>query len=257
LKSLASLLVGHLPPASSLLTPRQGFQYPHHARSVYLIGAFAAILLASPAVMADPDTPPPKPPAEPAGEKGATGGGGAPASEGATPAQRERARQIARAQDDLDPMGGPPTVKKPADGKDLISRFHPVLVHLPLAWLVLLLIVDLGTFLLRITDWRRAGPLILFATILSAIPAAITGFLRADYVSGFFKQQLVGLHQNLMLSVVGICVLALLLRVRVRNNLEGGVRTIYLVMVAAAVVLAFIGGHLGAKMVFGPNYLPF
>ena len=214
----------------------------------------AALLLATPSAFAQQEPPPAAPKPAPVG--------GEPAKDD-NPRPPSQARQLPGGADlDADEESLPPgfsggKVSRPKNNIDLISRFHPVLVHLTIGWLFLLLLVDLGTFLGKVQEWRRAGPLLLLATIVSAIPSVITGFLRDDYVTGFFKQQLVGLHQNVMLAMVGACVLAFIVRIRSRNNLVGGVAAVYLLLVVTAVFLCMVGGHLGAKMVFGPNYLPF
>jgi len=214
----------------------------------------AALLLAAPAAFAQQEPPPADPKPAPADKEPAGDDNLRP------PAQ---ARHIPGAADlDSDDEGLPPgfsggKVAQPKDTADLIGRFHPVMIHLTIGWLFLLLLVDLGTFLGKIQEWRRAGPFILLATILSAIPSIVTGFIRHDYVTGFFKQQLVGLHQNVMLAMVGACVLAFIVRVRSRNQPTGGITAVYLLLIVTAAFLCMVGGHLGAKMVFGPNYFPF
>ena len=225
-------------------------------RDAIIVGAM--IFLVSPAARADPDPPPPAP--DPAEEKADKEKAPEPSHEEAGEKRaipRERARALARKiADEADPMAM--TTSGPSTGAaDLIGRLHPITVHMPLAWLLLLVLVDLGTFFLGMGYWRRAGPLLLFATVLSSIPAVITGMMREDHVSGFFKLQILTLHQNVMLAMFGACVLALIIRVKSKNRLAGGATTIYLALIGVAMFLAIIGGHLGAKMVFGPKYLPF
>lgn len=216
----------------------------------------AALLLAAPPAFAQPAPPPAPADPKPAPAKVEPG-------KNDNPRPPSQARQLpGGANLDADEEGLPPgfgsgKVAPPRDSTDLISRFHPVIVHLTIGWLFLLMLVDLGTFLGKIQEWRRAGPLLLLATILSAIPSVITGFLREDFVRGFFKQQLVGLHQNVMLAMVGACVVAFVLRVRYRNRLVAGPAVLYLLLIATAAFLCMVGGHLGAKMVYGPNYFPF
>lgn len=219
-----------------------------------LIPIIAALMLAAPAALAQQETPPPKP--QPGPSAGETG-------QDERPAPPKEARHIsggadlASDEESLPPGFGTGKVNLPNGTTDLISRFHPVVVHLTIGWLFLLLIVDLMTFLGRVTEWRRAGPLLLFATILSGIPSLITGLMREDYVSGFFKQQLVGLHENVMLAMLAACVVAFIVRIRARNRLAGGPAVLYVLLITTAVFLCMVGGHLGAKMVYGPNYFPF
>ena len=219
-----------------------------------VIPFIAAMLLAAPSAFAQQDPSPPAPAPAPSGEE--TGNKERPAPSKVAHQLTDGAN-LSADDESLSSGFGAGRIELPVDSSDLISRFHPVVVHLTIGWLFLLLIVDLMTFLGRMTELRRAGPLLLLATILSAIPSLLTGLMREDYVSGFFKQQLVGLHENVMFAMIAACVLALIVRVRARNRLKGGPAALYLLLIVTAVFLVAIGGHLGAKMVYGPNYLPF
>ena len=144
-------------------------------------------------------------------------------------------------------------VKKPAGLLDFIGRLHLVLVHLPIGWLLLLLLVDIGTFGLKLKEFNRAGALILFGTFLSLVPVVVTGFIRVTYVSTAANVELLQLHRNLSLGLIAVILLAFLERIRSRNKLEGSPKLFYLALVVAAVVLLGLAGYLGAQISFGPH----
>ena len=144
-------------------------------------------------------------------------------------------------------------VKKPAGLLDFIGRLHIILVHLPIGWLLLLLLVDIGTFGLKLTEGVRAGALLLFGTFISLVPVVITGFIRVTYVSTPDNLELLQLHRNLSLGLVAVILLAFLERIRSRNKLEGSPKVFYLALVVAAVALLSIGGYMGAQISFGPH----
>ena len=144
-------------------------------------------------------------------------------------------------------------VKKPAGLLDFIGRLHLILVHLPIGWLLLLLLVDIGTFGLKLKEGNRAGALLLFGTFISLVPAVITGFIRVTYVSTSENLELLQLHRNLSLGLVAVILLAFLERIRSRNKLEGSPKLFYLALVVAAVVLLGLAGYLGAQISFGPH----
>jgi uncharacterized membrane protein len=69
--------------------------------------------------------------------------------------------------------------------------------------------------------------------------------------------RLVEIHETVVFVMAGLATTALLLRLWRRNRLAGAWRASYLGLVSAATVLVLVAGHFGAKMVFGPDYLPF
>ncbi len=146
-------------------------------------------------------------------------------------------------------------IKKPAGFVDFLGRLHLILVHLPIGWLLLLLLVDIGTFGLKLKEFTRAGALILFGTFLSLVPAVITGFARVTFVATAQNAELLGLHRNLSLGVVAVILLAFLERIRSRNKLAGPPKMFYLALVVAAVALMTLCGYMGAQLSFGRHIL--
>jgi uncharacterized membrane protein len=146
-------------------------------------------------------------------------------------------------------------VNKPAGLLDFLGRLHLVMVHLPIGWLLLLLLVDIGTFGFKLREFNRAGALILFGSFLSLVPAVATGFIRVTYISTAANVELLQLHRNLSLGLVAVILLAFLERTRSRNRLEGGPKIFYLALVMVAIALMAMGGYLGAQISFGPHIL--
>jgi len=141
---------------------------------------------------------------------------------------------------------------------ELLGRLHPAMVHFPIGWITLLLLLELATVLLGRRELEPAGRWVLALGILGFLPALATGFLRADQftVSAGIDSP-VFLHRNLALLTLLICVAALALRWKAGKTLGGAMRWAYLTLVAMAVLLIGYVGHLGGKMVYGENFLPF
>jgi len=140
----------------------------------------------------------------------------------------------------------------------LLGRMHPALVHFPIGWVFLLLIVEALEVWSGREDLSRAGLLILALACLSFVPAAITGFLRAASMPDDSESRaLLLLHRNINIAAGIVCLGALALRLGRLSNGSRTVRWTYLSFVAASAVLLLIAGHLGGKMVFGSDYLPF
>jgi hypothetical protein len=64
-------------------------------------------------------------------------------------------------------------------------------------------------------------------------------------------------HRNLNIVSAILCLGALLLGYPKRESLRGPRRWFYIGLLVAAAIIVLIAGHLGGKMVFGENYLPF
>jgi uncharacterized membrane protein len=140
----------------------------------------------------------------------------------------------------------------------LVGRMHPALVHFPIAWLVLLLVVDLRTLAFRREGWERLGLYLLVGTTLAFVPTVATGLLRADELPQNERTlSLIAEHRNLAYITGGVVLAALVLRLARRNRLEGLWRWAYLALIGAAAVLVLWVGHRGARMVFGVDFLPF
>jgi uncharacterized membrane protein len=140
---------------------------------------------------------------------------------------------------------------------EYVGRLHPLLVHLPIGWLLALVLFDLAGLVFGREGFARAGFWLLVLTVAAAIPAVITGLLRADELADKGAQSpLFADHRNLMLTVTGLCIVALGVRIARRKVLDGAWRWIYLIILLSAAGLMAWGGHLGGQLVYGQDYLP-
>ena len=146
---------------------------------------------------------------------------------------------------------------KPTDLGDLVGRFHPALVHFPIAWLVGLAIIDFFGLVRRRQEWQRAGIFVLAGTVLSLLPTAATGLLRATHMpTDAATHALLVTHRTLNFVVAGLVLAAFALRLWRRNSLQGGWRITYLALVVAACGAVLLAADFGGRMVYGPDYLP-
>jgi uncharacterized membrane protein len=146
---------------------------------------------------------------------------------------------------------------KPTGIGDLAGRLHPALVHFPIAWLVGLALVDFVGLVRKREAWQRAGIFVLAGTVLSLVPTAATGLLRAAHMEFDANlRALLVVHRTLNLVVAGLLLVALALRLARRNRLDGWWRRAYLVVVFAATGVVLVAADFGGRMVYGPNYLP-
>lgn len=147
---------------------------------------------------------------------------------------------------------------KPRGAADLVGRLHPTLVHFPIAGLVGLTLVELAALARRRESWRQAGLVLLVATAISVVPTVATGLLRAAHMNmDAAEHALLVRHRALNLTVTGLVLAALVLRLAHRRGGKPVLGIAYLVLVLAATGLVLVAADFGGRMVYGPDYLPF
>lgn len=191
------------------------------------------------------------------GRAGSDGGGGArvPAGSrgrGASPAGDDGAEEIEVVS--VTPVKATAKPGGPVGGglSAVIGRFHPALVHFPIAWLVLLLLVELAMLVPRWGQGTDLGRWLAPLTLASFLPAAFAGFFRAAELAG--KQAAaapIAAHRDLALIAAGLVLGAVLIRLCRRNHLAGAHRALYLLLVGAALATLAVAGHLGGKLAHG------
>lgn len=131
---------------------------------------------------------------------------------------------------------------------DFFGRFHPVLVHLPIGFLILAILFQ---WLGKRTTWsylRLSVPVILILGMLSALFACITGLAlsgTADY-----PESLLGWHQWMG---IGTTLLSLGMFWAVQRKKETATNLITALLLAAITVT----GHMGGSLTHGEDYLSF
>lgn len=168
------------------------------------------------------------------------------------------------------PAGGPVAIEVIDEGDsepvgsgpqglgDFLGRLHHAVVHLPIGWLVFVVMLDITGFGFRRRAAQELGLWALGLTLLAFVPAIVTGLLRAGHVSeGPEIQALVGQHQAMIFITFGLAVLAFGVRWMNRDHLDGVVRGTYLTLVCLAAGLMGVAGHWGGRIVFGPDFLGF
>ena len=130
---------------------------------------------------------------------------------------------------------------------DLIGRFHPVLVHLPIGILLLACFFQWLTLKPRFAFLQPAIPVMLFWGMLGAVAACISGYMLS--LSGDYDEDLVGRHQWLGITTAILSlVLYLLYQFSINERIARGVSF-------GIILLITITGHLGGSLTHGSGYL--
>ena len=128
---------------------------------------------------------------------------------------------------------------------DLIGRFHPVLVHLPIGILLLAALFQLLALKPKYASLHAATSIALFWGMISAILSCISGYLLSQ--SGDYEEELVDTHKWFAIATASISLIAYFFN-RWKNEFA---KWVILLMVP----LIFVTGHLGGSLTHGSDYL--
>lgn len=132
-----------------------------------------------------------------------------------------------------------------------LGYFHSALIHLPIGWLLLVVLSDVAFFVLgsASTLGNLSRPL-LGLTILSFIPAIVSGLMRFESLGLAPEDAAPALfHRNLILGAFAALVGAW--AIRYFYHLRGRPLVAYLLLIIAAFSLVSFAAHQGGEMVFG------
>jgi uncharacterized membrane protein len=127
-----------------------------------------------------------------------------------------------------------------------LGRFHPLLVHLPIGFLVLLGALEALAWFPRQRHLLTASRTILVLSAVAAVLAAACGWLLAE--GGDYDERLLRLHRFTGVAVAVAAVLLLALHAR-------GWLSIYRVVLLGTVGLTGLASHWGGSLTHGGDYL--
>ena len=143
---------------------------------------------------------------------------------------------------------------RPPDLLLFVGRFHPMIVHFPIALLVLAGALEVGASFVRpLRPLRRATPPILIAGAASAIGAVIAGYLLS--LGGEYDDSLLATHKWLGIGVALAASATAVLSLAQRRQRARTVRVVYRACLATTVGALMVAGHLGGSLTHGPEYL--
>jgi uncharacterized membrane protein len=124
---------------------------------------------------------------------------------------------------------------------------HPLLVTLPIAFLLALAVTDVVYWLNKDPFWARASFWLVVAGFVTTLPAAITGlsdFLKIDRV----RKRTAGLA-HLVLNITIIVLTGINLFIRM-NNVAGAILPTGIIMSVIVATLLGLSGWYGAELVY-------
>ena len=130
---------------------------------------------------------------------------------------------------------------------EFIGRFHVMLVHLPIGFLLIGLLLQWISSKEKFQVSRPVIKVVILLGMIAAIVSCITGYLLSQ--SGDYDEDLVGWH---MWMGIGVAAISILLYAKVSY---GQFDIWSRVLSIALLLLIFITGHLGGSLTHGSDYL--
>ncbi|MEZ4826196.1 MAG: c-type cytochrome domain-containing protein [Bacteroidia bacterium] len=133
-----------------------------------------------------------------------------------------------------------------------LGRFHPLVVHLPIGFLLIAFVMEILSRRKKFEAFRESVAFILLLGALSAVLSVILGLMLAQ--GGGYNETTLGLHKWLGIGVAALSLAAWVIKSR-PQLLNGAAGKAYLPLFAASAFMLLLGGHFGGSLTHGSDYL--
>lgn len=150
----------------------------------------------------------------------------------------------------------PVDVGSPASSVAYLGRFHPLVVHFPIALILVAGLAELLFALRGSPSMRDSARFCLGVGAVSALVSALLGWLAAESTRvPRMLEDTLGFHRWAGVSTALVAALAFLFSEQAcREGASTGASRRYRLTLFAAIVLVILAGHFGGTMVFGPDH---
>lgn len=132
---------------------------------------------------------------------------------------------------------------------ELLGRFHPLIVHLPVGILILAFLMELASRTKKYAPIKVALPFVLQVAVVTALFALLTGWIMPK--AGAFDESLIRLHfwssVSMTISSIILCYLAYQ-----KNDFS---KKIYFPIFMLTMMLLTVTGHFGGSLTHGEGHL--
>lgn len=139
------------------------------------------------------------------------------------------------------------------DWMSFFGRFHPLAVHLPIGFLVLILLFELLSISQKIQIPVEVVSLTLLITAISASMACLLGYFLS--LEGGYNEEILGEHQS---QGIGLAIISWILWITHSDWFLAKIslaKYVYLPLLSFSFVLLIITGHHGGNLTHGETYL--
>jgi len=130
-----------------------------------------------------------------------------------------------------------------------LGKFHPIVLHLPIGFLLLAFMMELHDRWKQTKTFQPAIGFALFWGMVGAIFAAVSGYLLS--LDGGYENQLLNNHQWLGF---GVAILSAIVFFIHQKSINGN-NSLYLPLFSLLTLLLTVTGHLGGSLTHGSDFL--
>lgn len=134
-----------------------------------------------------------------------------------------------------------------------LGRFHPLVLHVPIGFLILAFVLEVLARFDRFRQYRPVVGIILLLGAVSAAVAAALGYLLAQ--GGGYNEDLLFIHQWSGIGVAFIAAAAFVLNRRMQSKPSVLLNKAYLATLMLMVLFLSMAGHFGGSLTHGSDYL--
>ena len=135
----------------------------------------------------------------------------------------------------------------------LIGRFHPLIVHLPIGILLLAFVFELLSWIGGLKKLKAAVQPALLIGAITSVFSVVTGLTLAE--EGGYDEELFSMHRNLGITTTLVSFLVYFLRKK-NFSLDKVVRRrIRFLLLIPVVLFVSLAGHWGGSLTHGEDYL--
>jgi uncharacterized membrane protein/YHS domain-containing protein len=135
----------------------------------------------------------------------------------------------------------------------VFGRLHPFLNHAPIGLLLGLLAIEIVAAAIAAPLPRRVITGLVWITAISAVLAAVSGFVLSR--ESHYVGETITLHLRLGLAIAGLSVLLAILHLGAREGTRETALKVYRVVLVLAVILLVPQGHLGGTITHGEGFV--
>ncbi|UCE66570.1 MAG: DUF2231 domain-containing protein [Candidatus Zixiibacteriota bacterium] len=133
-----------------------------------------------------------------------------------------------------------------------MSNIHPLIVHFPIALIIVVFVLDLLGAIGRGKSLISAANILSIFAALAAVAAVISGLIAEESVWRTDQvHELINLHETIGFAVLGAALVSLIFRPAIKKKKSsGGLLWIAVIISLAAAILVGYEGYLGGEMVY-------
>lgn len=133
------------------------------------------------------------------------------------------------------------------------GRFHPIILHLPIGFLIMAFMLEVLSRIKRFNAYKPVVTFALFVGAVTSVIAAALGYMLAQ--GGGYNDDLLLVHQWSGIGASSISMVALVLKWQSKTNRSVLLEKAYMGVMVLMMIFLSVAGHYGGSLTHGSGYL--